>query len=65
MDIVASRLDIAKELGATITINGREVKDVPAKIIELTEGGVDYAVECSGNPTGSYNILTTFPLYNH
>jgi aryl-alcohol dehydrogenase len=53
VDLVDSRLATARELGATITINAREVKDVPEKIKELTGGGVDYSVECSGSAIGT------------
>lgn len=47
IDLHPSRLEIAKELGATHVINGRDA-DVAARIQEL--GGVDYAVEATGVP---------------
>lgn len=45
IDLHPSRLEIAKEIGATHVINGRDA-DVAARIQEL--GGVDYAVEATG-----------------
>lgn len=48
VDIVPSRLELAKELGATDAINSKE-EDPVEKIKELTGGyGVDYAVDTTG-----------------
>ena len=50
VDIHDNKLELAKEFGATHTINSSK-GDAVAKIKELTEGkGVDYAVEASGVP---------------
>lgn len=50
VDIVPSRLELAKELGATDTINSKD-EDPVKKIQELTNGyGVDYAVDTTGLP---------------
>jgi aryl-alcohol dehydrogenase len=49
VDIVESRLELAKELGATHTINGKQIEDVVGEIKKITGGkGVDYAVEATG-----------------
>ena len=51
VDIVPSRLELAKECGATHVINGRECSDVPAEIKRLTGGkGAHFALEASGVP---------------
>nr|SIP63273.1 benzyl alcohol dehydrogenase [uncultured bacterium] len=42
-------LKLAMELGATHTVNRKEVEDVPATIREITGGGVNYAIDTSGN----------------
>lgn len=48
VDIVDSRLELAKELGATDAINSKGV-DVVERIKELTDGlGVDFAVDTTG-----------------
>lgn len=47
IDLHPARLQIAKEIGATHVINGRD-SDVVAQIQAL--GGVDYAVEATGVP---------------
>jgi aryl-alcohol dehydrogenase len=49
IDIVPSRLELAKELGATHAINSKQTNPVEA-IRDITGGGVDYSLETSGNP---------------
>lgn len=47
VDLHQNRLDLAKELGATHVLNGKEV-DVVEEIKTITDGGVHYAVETTG-----------------
>lgn len=47
VDLHESRLELAKELGATHVLNGKEV-DVVKEIKEITDGGVHYAIETTG-----------------
>lgn len=48
-DVVPTRLELALELGATHTINSREVEDVPAHVRKWTDGlGTNYAIDCTG-----------------
>lgn len=48
IDVEESKLKLAKEFGATDTINSK-AEDVLEKILDLTDGkGLDYAVEASG-----------------
>jgi aryl-alcohol dehydrogenase len=49
VDISADRLETAKELGATHTVNADEVDPVEA-IRDMTGGGVEFSLECVGNP---------------
>lgn len=50
IDINDHRLEVAKSLGADITINAAEA-DVPARVRELTKGrGADVALEVVGTP---------------
>jgi Zn-dependent alcohol dehydrogenases, class III len=63
VDINDERLALAKELGATHVINGKDT-DVVAAIRELTGGkGVNYAVEASGNSQVAKGALAA--LTNH
>ena len=56
VDVVPSRLQMALELGATDTVNGKEV-DTVAAIKEITGGGANYSVECSGIPALTLQAL--------
>jgi aryl-alcohol dehydrogenase len=47
VDVNADRLALALELGATHTVNSREVDPV-ATIMEITQKGADFSLECSG-----------------
>ena len=51
-DVMAPRLELAAELGATHLINAKEVADVPLAVLEMTGGaGAHYAVDCTGVPS--------------
>jgi S-(hydroxymethyl)glutathione dehydrogenase/alcohol dehydrogenase len=49
IDNVASKLELARKFGATDVMLASE-GDVVAKVVELTQGGVEYAFECIGVP---------------
>tara|TARA_B100001109_G_C18865061_1_gene476915 strand:- start:93227 stop:94351 length:1125 start_codon:yes stop_codon:yes gene_type:complete len=48
-DVVPSRLELAKELGATHVINSKE-EDAVERIREITGGGANFALESTGIP---------------
>ena len=45
VDLLGSRLEVARELGATHTVNAAEVDDVGAAVRDHLGGGADYTVE--------------------
>jgi aryl-alcohol dehydrogenase len=47
VDVTPSRLELALELGATHIINSRE-EDPVKRVREITGGGANFALECSG-----------------
>lgn len=50
IDINEDKFDMAKKFGATDCINPKKLDgDIVAKIVEMTDGGVDYSFECVGN----------------
>lgn len=49
VDVNSQRLELAMDLGATHTVNSREVDPV-ARIREITGKGADFSLECSGRP---------------
>ncbi len=48
-DVVPSRLELAKELGATHTVNSRETDPIEA-VRKITGGGANFTLESSGRP---------------
>ncbi|MBB5393512.1 MULTISPECIES: zinc-dependent alcohol dehydrogenase family protein [unclassified Herbaspirillum] len=48
VDLHDSKLEVAKSLGATATVNARD-PDAVEKVKALTKGGVDYAFEMAGS----------------
>ena len=53
VDTNEDRLTLAKELGATDTVHVTKDTDVPESVRKIVAGGVDYAIECSGNATAA------------
>jgi aryl-alcohol dehydrogenase len=49
VDVVPERLDLAREFGATHTINGREA-DAVERTQQITGAGSDYSIESTGVP---------------
>lgn len=49
VDIHESRLELAKSLGATHTINSKD-RDLNQEIRKIIGDGVDYAIDCTGVP---------------
>lgn len=55
VDVIDSRLETAKELGATHTINSKN-EDAVTRIKEITNGGADYGLLSVGN-TGAFRQM--------
>ena len=49
VDLNPSKVELANQFGMTDFINPKDVDDVTAAIIDMTDGGVDYSFECIGN----------------
>ncbi len=50
VDVLDKKLEIAKEFGATVTINPTKVEKLGKEIKKLTGGGADVAIEAIGKP---------------
>lgn len=58
IDIDDKKLDIARELGADVTINAKKNNKVHEIILTHTDGlGVDLAIECAGSPITSIQVF--------
>lgn len=64
VDLVDSRLELARELGATHTVNGGK-EDAVARIKEITGGGADYAVDTTGNKHVFRQMTDSLGLLSH
>ncbi|MFD5571148.1 NAD(P)-dependent alcohol dehydrogenase [Streptomyces cadmiisoli] len=64
VDIVESRLQRAQELGATHVINGR-TENATDRIKEITGGGVDYAVDTTGNQLAFRAMVDSLGSHGH
>ena len=49
VDTNPRKFELAKQLGATDVLNPKDCESVPEAIVEMTDGGVDFAFECIGN----------------
>jgi len=61
VDIIADRLEKAKEFGATHTVNAGE-EDPVAAILDITGGGAQFTLECVGNPAVLRQAVDSLPL---
>lgn len=61
VDVLDSRLELAKELGATHTINAKDL-DVPAEVKKILPKGLDYAVETAGAPGALRNAVDSLGI---
>jgi aryl-alcohol dehydrogenase len=49
VDLNPARLELARELGATVTIDASR-EEVVERVVALTGGGAEYSLECTGDP---------------
>jgi S-(hydroxymethyl)glutathione dehydrogenase/alcohol dehydrogenase len=49
IDTNPKKFELAAQLGATDTLDPKQVDDVTAFLVDATEGGVDYSFECIGD----------------
>ncbi len=61
VDINAERLETARELGATHTVNSGETDPVAA-ILDITDGGPNFSLECVGNPAVFRQAVDILPI---
>lgn len=64
VDIVESRLEFAKTMGATHTINSK-TEDAVARIKEITGGGANYALDTTGNKFVFRQMVDSLGLRGH
>lgn len=62
VDINPDKFQKAREFGATECINPRDYGNKPIQdiLVEKTNGGVDYALECVGSPVTMVDVIFSF-----
>ena len=58
IDIADDKLELAKTLGAVVTINANECDDVAEAVRELTGGGAHVSVDALGHPETCFNSIS-------
>ncbi len=57
VDITPEKLEFARSLGATATVDGSAGRDVVGEIRELTDGGVHVSIDALGHPATCFNSV--------
>ena len=57
IDITEEKLDLARSVGATATINATEERDVVESVLDITHGGADVSIDALGSPTTCFNSI--------
>lgn len=66
VDIREEALQLARELGATLTVDARDQPNLSAVIREVTDGGVSVSVEALGHPSAArQSVLSLRPRGRH
>ena len=56
MDVDERKLEVARNCGADVTIDGR-LEDAAEKVLEATDGGADVCIDASGFPAAQHNAV--------
>lgn len=57
VDIDPAKLQYARSLGASVTINARDVQDVVAAVRDATSGGAHLSIDALGSPQTCFNSI--------
>lgn len=57
VDISDEKLTLAKQLGASITVNAGETENVPTAVIDQTKGGAHVSLDALGHPVTCFNSI--------
>ena len=57
VDLDATRLEMARKHGADVIVNANQTGDVPARLMELTDGGADAVFDAVGSSQSVQNSI--------
>ncbi|HEU4623791.1 MAG TPA: zinc-dependent alcohol dehydrogenase family protein [Steroidobacteraceae bacterium] len=59
IDIAADKLELARAVGAHVTLDARAHADIPAAVRDLTGGGADVSIDALGSPQTCCNSVAS------
>lgn len=59
VDITPEKLDLARSIGAVATVNGAEIENVAAAVVEVSHGGVHVSVDALGSQETCFNSIAS------
>jgi alcohol dehydrogenase len=57
IDIASDKLNLARALGASATLNAAVTENIPAAVREITNGGAHVSIDALGNPQTCFNSI--------
>lgn len=57
VDIAEDKLALARNVGATVTVDARSVASVPEAVMEITKGGAHVSLDALGHPETCFNSI--------
>ena len=58
VDISEEKLDFAKRIGASATVNASKINNVVEAVVEISKGGVHVSIDALGNPVTCFNSIS-------
>ncbi len=59
IDISNNKLELARSIGASHTINAKDVNNVVEAVLDLSDGGVHVSIDALGNPVTCFNSISS------
>jgi alcohol dehydrogenase len=59
VDITPEKLDLARSIGAVATVNGAEIENVAAAVVEFSHGGVHVSMDALGSQETCFNSIAS------
>ncbi len=59
VDITPEKLDLARSIGAAATVNGAEIENVAAAVVEVSHGGVHVSMDALGSQETCFNSIAS------
>ena len=57
VDIADDKLELAQSIGASATINAKQIKNVVERVVDVTQGGAHVSIDALGSPATCFNSI--------